>query len=99
MLSRLKSVFSLLQRIDVEENSVPFNDLPFVITERETAIQEPVIGSIRPPATKLLPNMFSRGQSRFPVCQYSIGLVGMDHARPFPSHRLFSGLAGIVQPN
>jgi hypothetical protein len=51
MLSHLKSVFSVLQCIDVEENPVPFNDLPFVITERETAIQEPVIGPIRTPAT------------------------------------------------
>src|SRR5258707_15418934 len=95
MLSRLKSVFSLFQGIDVEENPVPFNDLPFVIPQRETAIQEPVIGPIRTPPTKLLLNRFSSGKSPLPVCQSSIGVVGMEYTRPAPSHRLFSGLAGV----
>src|SRR5712671_3920138 len=98
MLSHLKSTFSLLQYVDIEENSVPFNDLSFIIAKREIAIQKPTIGSIRPPATKLHLNRFSGAQSRPPVCQHSVGVVRMKRTRPAPSHRLFSGLAGVLQP-
>src|ERR1700722_15828441 len=98
MLSRLKSTFSLLQYVDIEENPVPFNDLPSVITEGQTAIQEPVIGPIRTPATKLVLNRYARRKYRLPCCQYSIGVVGMERPRPALSHRLFSGLASVIQP-
>ena len=98
MLSHLKSVFSLLQGIYVKENLVPFQDLPIIIAERKTPIQEPMIGPIRTTATKLLLNRISGNQYLTPVCQRLIGVVGMDYIRPSPSHRLFFGLAEIVQP-
>jgi hypothetical protein len=49
MFSHLKSLFSLLQCIDVRKRRVPLNNVSSIITERETAIQEPVIGSIDSP--------------------------------------------------
>jgi hypothetical protein len=59
MHSHLKSTFSLLQYIDIEENPVPLNDLLFIITESEITVQESVVDSVGATATHLLLNRFS----------------------------------------
>ena len=93
MLSHLESTFSLLQYVDIEENSVPFNDLSFIIAKREIAIQKPTIGSIRPAATKLHLNRFSGVQ--FPTASLpTLGRRRQDQAHPpspIPSPLLWSG--------
>jgi hypothetical protein len=40
-----------LQYVDLEENRVPFNDLPLILTKRETTAQELVVDSVGATAT------------------------------------------------
>src|SRR6202020_1090673 len=98
MLSRLKSVFSLLQYVDVRDGPVPLNDFSSFITERDAAIQEPVIDFIRAPAAELIFDGRSCGQCGLPVGHHSIDVVGVHCAHPTPTYPLFSGEARVVQP-
>src|ERR1700740_3448038 len=98
MLSRLKSVFSLFQHINVRKSPVPLNNVSSVITERETAIQEPVIGPIRAPATEFLFEGCSGGQCGPPIGHHPINVFGMYCISPPPTNPLFSGEPRVVQP-
>jgi hypothetical protein len=54
VLSHLKSAFSLLQFINVEENPVPSNDPPLIVSQRHATTQMPAILTIRSTVTRLI---------------------------------------------
>src|ERR1700692_4486101 len=98
MLSHLKSEFSCLQCIDVEENPIPLDDASIFIPKRYVAVQKPAVDSINVPESPLLFQRLFGGQCGAPVSHLSIDVVGVNRTCPAPPHRLFSGLAGVVQP-
>src|SRR5471030_3319927 len=97
MLSHLKSLFCFLQSINVRNGPVPLNNASSIISERETAIQEPVIGPIRAPVAQFMLDGRSRFQCGPPICRHSIKVFGMYCVPPSPPHTLFSGKPRVVQ--
>src|ERR1700733_2045514 len=98
MLSHLKSAFCLLQCVDVRKGAVPLNNISFIITKGETAIQKPVIGSIIAPAAQFMLDGSSGGHCGPPIFQNPIKVFGMYCASPPPTRPLLSGKPRVVQP-
>src|ERR1700678_2592237 len=77
MLSHLESVFRLFQCVDVRKGPVPLDNLSFIIVNGETAIQKPVISSIRAPAAQFVFDRNSSGHCGPPIFQDPIKVFWM----------------------
>src|SRR4029077_7814029 len=89
MLSLLKRAFSLLQFINVEENPVPPNDLPLIISQRHATTQMPAILTIRTTETHLILKRLAGGDGRHPFTQVLLKIIGVSCCLPARSGCLF----------
>jgi hypothetical protein len=77
MLSLLKGASGLLQFINVEENPVPLNDPPLLISQRHATTQMPAILTIRTTKPQLILKWLAGGNGGRPFTQVPLKIIGV----------------------
>ena len=88
--SRAQVLLSPLAILDVYAGSVPFEDVARFIPQWIGANQKPSIGTVETTNPSFRVDWGARSQTRLPLLDKSLTVVGMNRFRPAPALRLFA---------
>src|SRR5215469_1825510 len=84
--------------LDVYTGSVPFENVARFIRQRIGANKEPAIRSVETANPSFRVNRGARSQTRLPLLDKFLAIIGMDRFRPPPALRFFGNHARIIEP-
>src|SRR6516164_4678428 len=95
---RMQGLLYSLAILDVYAGSVPFEDVAPFILQWIAANQEPSIGTVETANPRLGVDRGPGSQTRLPLFDQLLMVLGMNRLRPPPALRLFRSHARVIEP-